>query len=115
MVLVYAVAGEQILAAVFGEDLTAAAGALPLLALAMSLLASAYLGVQYLLALGHSGFVALLALATIAELVMLLTVGSTLVAVATVLLVLQLVLTPVLLGLSVRTAAPRPARPGAVA
>jgi glycosyltransferase involved in cell wall biosynthesis/O-antigen/teichoic acid export membrane protein len=115
MVLVYAVAGETILAAVFGDDLTAAAGALPLLALAMSLLACAYLGVQYLLALGRSGFVLLLALATVAELVMLLAVGSSLVAVATVLVALQLVLTPVLLGLSVRSAAPEPARPGAVA
>jgi O-antigen/teichoic acid export membrane protein len=115
MVLVYAVAGEAILSAVFGEDLTAASGALPLLALAMSLLACAYLGVQYLLALGRSGFVLLLALATVAELVMLLAVGSTLVAVATVLVALQLILTPVLLGMSVRTAAPRAARPGAVA
>jgi hypothetical protein len=46
---------------------------------------------------------------------MLLAVGSSLVAVATVLVALQLVLTPVLLGLSVRSAAPTPARPGAVA
>ena len=114
MVVVYAVGGEQILAVVFGEDLTAAAGALPLLALAMALLSAAYLGVQYLLALGRNGFVALLAVAAVAELVMLLAVGSGLVAVAMVLVVLQLVLAPVLLGLSVRTAAP-PARAPALA
>jgi glycosyltransferase involved in cell wall biosynthesis/O-antigen/teichoic acid export membrane protein len=107
MVLVYAVAGEAILSAVFGPDLTAAADALPLLALAMGLLACAYLGVQYLLALGRTGFVAVLALAAVAELALLFALGSGLVAVATVLLVLQLVLAPLLLGMSVRSAASR--------
>jgi hypothetical protein len=111
-VLVYAVAGEAILAAVFGDDLTAAADALPLLAVAMGLLACAYLGVQYLLALGRTGFVALLAAAAAAELALLVAVGSGLVEVATVLVVLQLVLAPVLLGMSVRSAA---SRRGAVA
>lgn len=105
MILVFAVAGEPLLALVFGEDLTAAAGALPLLALAFSLLSVAYLGVQYLLALGRTGFVALLAMAAVAELVLLLALGTGLVAVALVLVALQLVLAPVLLGLSVRTAA----------
>jgi glycosyltransferase involved in cell wall biosynthesis/O-antigen/teichoic acid export membrane protein len=103
-VFVYAVAGEAILSAVFGEDLTAAASALPLLALAMGLLACAYLGVQYLLALGRTGFVALLAVAAAAELAFLVALGSGLVEVATVLVVLQLVLAPVLLGMSVRSA-----------
>jgi O-antigen/teichoic acid export membrane protein len=103
-VLAYAVAGEAILSAVFGEDLTAAASALPLLALAMGLLACAYLGVQYLLALGRTGFVALLAVAAAAELAFLVALGSGLVEVATVLVVLQLVLAPVLLGMSVRSA-----------
>jgi O-antigen/teichoic acid export membrane protein len=112
MVLVYAVAGEQILSAVFGPDLTAAADALPLLALAMGLLACAYLGVQYLLALGRTGFVAVLAVAAAAELALLVALGTGLVAVATVLLVLQLVLAPLLLGMSVRSAA---SRGGAVA
>jgi len=105
MVVVYAVAGEQLLSAVFGSDLTAASGALPLLGLAMSLLACAYLGVQYLLALGRSAFVVLLALAAVAELGMLVAVGSGLTSVALVLVVLQLVLAPALLGLSARSAA----------
>ena len=113
MVLVYAVAGEQVLSIVFGHDLTAAAHALPLLGLAMSLLACAYLGVQYLLALGRSGFVLLLGLAAVAELGMLVAVGSGLTSVALVLVVLQLVLAPTLLGMSVRSAAT--ARRGAVA
>jgi glycosyltransferase involved in cell wall biosynthesis/O-antigen/teichoic acid export membrane protein len=111
-VLVYSVAGEAILGAVFGEDLTAAAGALPLLALATGLLACAYLGVQYLLALGRTGFVALLAVAAAAELALLVALGTGLVAVAAVLLSLQLVLAPLLLGMSVRSAA---SRQGAVA
>lgn len=111
MVLIYAVAGEWVLASVFGEKYTAAAGALPLLALAMSLLACAYLGVQYLLALGRSGFVLVLVLAILAELAMLIAVGSSLVAVASVLVALQLVLTPLLLGMSVRSAAPHPPPP----
>jgi O-antigen/teichoic acid export membrane protein len=116
-VLLYAVAAEPVLRIVFGEEFTEAAGALPLLALAMSLLACAYLGVQYLLALGRTGFVGLLALAAVAELVMLLAVGSDLVSVAWVLVGLQLVLAPLLLGMSVRSRAPRtrPVPPGAAA
>ena len=43
MVLIYAVAAEPLLGAVFGDDLTGAAGALPWLGLAMALLACAYL------------------------------------------------------------------------
>ena len=61
MVLMYAVAGEPLLEIVFGEDLTGAAGALPWLALAMTLLACAYLSVQYLLAMGRSSFLGCLA------------------------------------------------------
>jgi glycosyltransferase involved in cell wall biosynthesis/O-antigen/teichoic acid export membrane protein len=105
MVVVYAVAGHQLLATVFGSDLTAASGALPLLGFAMSLLACAYLGVQYLLALGRSRFVLLLGTAAVAELGMLVAVGSGLVSVALVLVVLQLVLAPTLLGLGLRSAA----------
>ena len=52
MVLVYAVAAKPLLSAVFGPDLTGAAGALPLLGVAMALLSCAYLAVQYMLALG---------------------------------------------------------------
>jgi hypothetical protein len=70
----------------------------------MSLLSCAYLGVQYLLALGRSGFVLLLGIAAVAELGMLVAVGSGLTDVALVLVVLQLVLAPVLLGMSVRSA-----------
>ncbi len=104
MVLVYTVAAEPILAAVFGEDLTDAAGALPLLALAMSLLACCYLGVQYLLALGRSAFVLMLGLAAVVELVLLTLVGAALVDVALVLVGLQLVLAPAVFALVFRSA-----------
>jgi len=102
MVLVYAVAGKPLLAAVFGDDLTAAAGALPLLGLAMGLLSCAYLGVQYLLALGRTSFVLLLGLAAVVELALLVAVGSALTQVALVLAGLQLALAPSLLLLVVR-------------
>ena len=92
------------LAAVFGDDLTEAAGALPLLAVAMSLLACAYLAVQYLLALGRSSFVLLLGLAAAVELAALAIVGAALVDVALVLVCLQLVLVPAIFVLVVRSA-----------
>jgi O-antigen/teichoic acid export membrane protein len=104
MVLVYAVAGEQVLSAAFGSDLTAAAGALPLLGVAMSLLACAYLAVQYLLALRRAGFVPLLGLAAVVELGVLMLVGSALVDVALVMVCLQLVLAPAVFTLVMRSA-----------
>jgi glycosyltransferase involved in cell wall biosynthesis/O-antigen/teichoic acid export membrane protein len=105
MILVYSVAGHEVLAAVFGEDLTAAADALPLLALAMSLLAWAYLSVQYLLALGRANFVILLAIAPPVELALLVLVGAQLTDVASVLAALQLVLAPTVFALVLRSAA----------
>jgi glycosyltransferase involved in cell wall biosynthesis/O-antigen/teichoic acid export membrane protein len=105
MTLVYSLAGHQILSAVFGEDLTEAADALPLLGLAMSLLAWAYLSVQYLLALGRASFVILLAIAPPVELALLVLVGAQLTEVASVLAALQLVLAPAVFWLVLRTAA----------
>ena len=69
MLLLFAVAGEPLLRVVFGEDLTDASDALPLLGLAMSLLACTYLCVQYLLAMGRSRFIAILVAAALAEVV----------------------------------------------
>src|SRR5439155_7684677 len=57
IVIVYALAADLLLGTVFGNDLKAASTALPWLALAMALLSSAYLAVQYLLALGRASFV----------------------------------------------------------
>ncbi|HEX2233342.1 MAG TPA: hypothetical protein VHG69_08260 [Thermoleophilaceae bacterium] len=105
MTLVYAVAGHEVLASVFGEDLAAASDALPLLALAMSLLACSYLAVQYLLALGRMSFLIVLAIVPPVELALLMAVGADLTAVASVLAALQLVLAPALFGLVLRAAA----------
>lgn len=89
MVLIYAVAGEPLLRAVFGTDLAGASGALPWLGLAMSLLACTYLCVQYLLAIGRSRFIAILALAALAEVSLLIAIGDDLTTVALAVLGVQ--------------------------
>ena len=111
MVLIYAVAAEPLLGAVFGEDLTGAAGALPWLGLAMALLACAYLAVQYLLAIGKRSFIGVLAAAAAVEVIVLLAVGANLTGIAFALFGLQLVCAASMLVLSLRTPAP----PAAVA
>ncbi|HYP48293.1 MAG TPA: oligosaccharide flippase family protein [Thermoleophilaceae bacterium] len=103
MVLIYSTVGEPLLSAVFGDDLTAASGALPWLGLAMALLASAYLSVQYLLALGHAGFIWILGAAALAEVVLLVAVGANLTGVAIALFGLQVVNAAAILTLAFRT------------
>jgi O-antigen/teichoic acid export membrane protein len=105
MIAVYAVAGETVLAKAFGEDLTAASQALPLLAVAMSLLAWAYLSVQYLLALGRVSFVLLLGAAPPIEIALLVAVGAQLTSVAATIAALQLVLAPAVFAIVLRSAA----------
>jgi O-antigen/teichoic acid export membrane protein len=107
MVLVYAAAGEPLLRVVFGEDLTEASGALPWLGLAMSLLACAYLGVQYLLAIRRRRFIGVLGAAAAAEVLLLIAVGANLTGIAVVLFGLQLVCAASVLTLSFRVQAPR--------
>jgi O-antigen/teichoic acid export membrane protein len=107
MVLLYAVAAKPLLGAVFGDDLTQAAGALPWLALAMALLACAYLAVQYMLAIGRIGFIGVLAPAAAAEVLLLLVVGANLTDIALVLFGLQLVCAGLVLALSLRSPSPR--------
>lgn len=111
LLITYAVAAEPLLAAVFGSDLTDAAAALPWLALAMTLLACAYLCVQYLLALDEWRFLPVLAAAALAEPVILLAIGGWLTGIALGLLGLQLALTSVVVSISLRRGAggPRPA------
>src|SRR4051812_36612005 len=55
-VLLYVVASKPLLTAVFGPAYVGGAAALPVLAIAMSFLACAYLSVQYLLALERANF-----------------------------------------------------------
>ena len=106
MVLIYAVAAEPLLGAVFGDDLTGAAGALPWLGLAMALLACAYLAVQYLLAIGKRSFIGVLAAAAAVEVLALLVVGANLTSIALALFGLQLLCAGCMLVLSLRTPAP---------
>jgi O-antigen/teichoic acid export membrane protein len=115
MVLLYAVAGEPLLRIVFGEDLTEASSALPWLGVAMSLLAWSYLSVQYLLGLGRSGFIALLAVAAVTEVALLAGIGANLEDVALALMGLQLVCAAVMVTLSFRTRAPAQPEHGVVA
>ena len=100
MVLIYAVAAEPLLSAVFGPDKTRAAGALPWLGLAMALLACAYLSVQYLLALGRSSFIWVLALGAVTEVLLLLAIGVELTQVALALSVLMLACATAVLAIS---------------
>jgi glycosyltransferase involved in cell wall biosynthesis/O-antigen/teichoic acid export membrane protein len=102
MVALYAVAAEPLLRTVFGPDLTGAADALPWLGLAMALLACAYLSVQYLLALGRSSFIWVLAVAAGLEIGLLAFVGANLTEVAIVLFGLQLFCAVSILTLSLR-------------
>jgi O-antigen/teichoic acid export membrane protein len=106
MVLIYALAGEPLLGAVFGDDLTEASGALPWLGLAMALLACVYLSVQYLLAMNHLRFVAVLVAAAIAEVLVLLVVGADLTGIALALFAIQLATAACVLTISLRTRAP---------
>jgi glycosyltransferase involved in cell wall biosynthesis/O-antigen/teichoic acid export membrane protein len=115
MLAVYTLAAEPLLAAVFGEDLTEAAGALPWLCLAMALLASAYLSVQYLLALQRASFLWVLGVAAVLEPVLLQGIGSQLTDVALVLFGLQLTVATVVLSLSFRSAAAARTRSGLAA
>ena len=82
MVLIYAVAGEPLLAAVFGDDLTLASDALPWLGLAMVMLAWAYLAAQFQLALHRYRFIWVLAVGVAFEVGSLVAIGPDLVEVA---------------------------------
>jgi O-antigen/teichoic acid export membrane protein len=104
-VLLYVVAARPVLTAVFGQAYASGAGALPVLAIAMSLLACAYLSVQYLLALERANFLWALAVAAVAEPLVLQAIGSRLTAVAVGLLAVQSFLALVVLSLGFRSAA----------
>jgi O-antigen/teichoic acid export membrane protein len=106
MVLIYAVASEPLLAAVFGDDKTQASGALVWLGVAMTLLAFAYLSVQYLLALGRSAFIWILATGVVAEVLLLMAIDVNLTHMAIALAGLYLACAAVVLTLALRGARP---------
>jgi glycosyltransferase involved in cell wall biosynthesis/O-antigen/teichoic acid export membrane protein len=65
--LIFALAPETLMRLAFGPDLTQAADTLPVLGLAMALLAVAYLTVQYMLALGRTSFLWVLGVVAVIE------------------------------------------------
>jgi O-antigen/teichoic acid export membrane protein len=106
MVLIFSVAGEPLLRIVFGEDLTDASDALPFLGIAMSLLAFSYLSVQYLLAMGRASFLFVLAAGVVAEVLVLISMGDDLTAIAVGLMIVQAACASVILTMALRQSAP---------
>lgn len=68
MVVIYAVAGQQVLELAFGPEFGTESDALPLLGLAMVLLSVSYLTCQYFLALGRRAFLGILAVGVVVQL-----------------------------------------------
>ena len=109
--LIFALVPNLLLRLAFGEEFTPAAGALIVLGAAMTLLAVAYLAVQYMLALRRSAFLWLLGLVALAE-PFLLTAGDlSLLSFSAVVFALQGVAAAGALALGLRRphAAPAPA------
>jgi O-antigen/teichoic acid export membrane protein len=102
MMLIFGFAAEQLLEAVFGDDLTEAAGALPWLGLAMTLLACSYLAVQYLLALGRWRFIWVLAVAAAVEIGLLAGIDADLTQVGVALFAIQACCATVMVTLALR-------------
>jgi O-antigen/teichoic acid export membrane protein len=101
--LIFTLAGKQLLSAAFGEHLTRSADALPWLGAAMALLACTYLSVQYLLALRRSWFMAVLAVAVTSEVVVLASLGANLERLAMGLFAVQLACALVVVTTAYRT------------
>jgi glycosyltransferase involved in cell wall biosynthesis/O-antigen/teichoic acid export membrane protein len=108
--LIFALFPHFLMRVAFGPDLTLAADALPVLGVAMTLLAVAYLTVQYMVALGELKFVWVLGVVAIIEPFLLSAGDLTLLSFATVVLGLQLVAASAVLALGLRTRRPVAAR-----
>jgi glycosyltransferase involved in cell wall biosynthesis/O-antigen/teichoic acid export membrane protein len=106
--LIFALVPHFLMKVAFGPDLTLAADALPVLGVAMTLLAVAYLTVQYMVALGELKFVWVLGVVAIVEPFLLSAGDFTLLSFATVVLGLQLVAASAVLALGLRTRRPVP-------
>jgi O-antigen/teichoic acid export membrane protein len=107
--LIFALAPSLLLELAFGPEYTTAADALIVLGLAMTLLAVAYLAVQFMLALRKTAFLWVLGVVAIAEPFLLAQADLDLVSFAAVVLALQCVAAAGALGLALRTR--RPAQP----
>lgn len=106
--LIFAVVPEPLMRIAFGRELTQASSALILLGLAMTLLAAAYLTVQYMLALGHTAFLWVLGVVAVVEPFLLSAGTRSLFSYAAVVLAVQCAaaLGVLVLGLRARTPAP---------
>jgi glycosyltransferase involved in cell wall biosynthesis/O-antigen/teichoic acid export membrane protein len=111
--LIFALVPHFLMKVAFGPDLTLAADALPVLGVAMTLLAVAYLTVQYMVALGELKFVWVLGVVAIVEPFLLSAGDFTLLSFATGVVGLQLVAASAVLALGLRTR--RPVAPTAAA
>jgi glycosyltransferase involved in cell wall biosynthesis/O-antigen/teichoic acid export membrane protein len=114
VLLIFAVAGGPLLRAAFTAKAGQASGALVLLAAAMSLLAVAYLTVQYMLALGEVRFLWVLGLVVVVEPIVLTSGHFDLVPFAAIVLAVQCAAAAMVLALGLR-ARPHAARLGASA
>lgn len=103
VLLLFALVPTLLLKLALGPEFTRAAGALPLLALAMSLLALVNLGVQYMLALFQYRFLLLLAVVTAVEPLLLTSAPGGLTAFAALVLVVQAAAASGMLVLCLRT------------
>ena len=108
--LIFTAVPEQLMRIAFGPDLTAASSALPVLGLAMTILAVAYLTVQYMLALERTKFLWVLGVIVVIEPLLLSTQTRSLVAYATVVLLTQCLAAVGMLVLGVRARSARTPR-----
>lgn len=102
MIIVYALAGRSLLEVVFGAELAGASNALALLGVAMTLLASTYLMVQYQLALDRKAFLLIVGAAAVIEPAVLSVAGADFVKIAVALISVQLAAASTLLVLVLR-------------
>jgi glycosyltransferase involved in cell wall biosynthesis/O-antigen/teichoic acid export membrane protein len=99
---IFALAPELLMRLAFGADLTQASSALPVLGLAMTLLAVAYLTVQYMLALGRTSFLWVLGVVAVLEPILLSFGHFTVVSYAAVVLAIQCLAAAGVLALGLR-------------
>jgi len=109
--LIFAAVPELLLKLAFGPDGAEGAGALLLLGIAMTLLAVAYLTVQYMLALRETRFLWVLGVVAIAEVVLLFSGEFGIVAFATIVLGVQICAAAGVLVLGLRSGVPHRHRP----
>jgi glycosyltransferase involved in cell wall biosynthesis/O-antigen/teichoic acid export membrane protein len=109
--LIFAAAPELLLRLAFGPDLTLAAGALIFLGAAMTLLAVAYLTVQYMVALGETRFLWVLGVIALAEPALLAATDLSVTGFAGIVFAVQCVVATSVLALGLRAQRARAAEP----